>query len=237
MSMIRNIAGAMARNWKIAVPAAGVVLVGLAWLAFGYFGVHTAFVDDEVAEALPEFDVPATPVEPVAEVASVSGGEAVVEAPAEADTIVDTAAPSDGVAMQIEPTEEAAAADAPAEAEAPVEAPAEPTVAEIVVEASGSFAGTSRYDVVGQAVVLGNGTGQRFLRFEDFESSNGPDLNVYLFNPSDPNDFIDLGDLSGNIGEQNYEIAADVDLERYSEVSIWCVRFGVGFGSADLATA
>mgnify|MGYP001797506524 CR=1 FL=1 len=89
----------------------------------------------------------------------------------------------------------------------------------------------------GDAIVLGNGTGQRFLRFENFESSNGPDLNVYLFNPNDPSDFVDLGDLKGNIGEQNYEIPEDVDLSIYSEVSIWCVRFGVGFGSANLTTA
>ena len=60
---------------------------------------------------------------------------------------------------------------------------------------------------------------------------------MYLLNPNDSSDFIDLGDLTGNIGEQNYEIPAGVDLARYSEVSIWCVRFGAGFGSADLAAA
>jgi len=119
------------------------------------------------------------------------------------------------------------------------EAPAttQPPVPEIVTEASGQFTGTSRYDVSGDAIVLGNGTGQRFLRFEQFESNNGPDLNVYLVNPNDPNDFIDLGDLKGNVGEQNYEIPENVDLDLYSQVSIWCVRFGVGFGTADLATA
>ncbi|MEL6892948.1 MAG: DM13 domain-containing protein, partial [Actinomycetota bacterium] len=74
-----------------------------------------------------------------------------------------------------------------------------------------------------------------FLRLENFESNNGPDLNVYLVNPDDPSDFVDLGDLKGNIGDQNYEIPADVDLDRYSRVSIWCVRFGVGFGQADLS--
>ena len=69
---------------------------------------------------------------------------------------------------------------------------------------------------------------------QNFESSNGPDLNVYLFNPDDSSDFIDLGDLKGNIGDQNYEIPEEIDLERYSDVWIWCVRFGTGFGSADL---
>ena len=47
-------------------------------------------------------------------------------------------------------------------------------------------------------------------------------------------DFIDLGDLKGNIGPQNYEIPEDVDLSRYKTVVIWCVRFGVAFGAAEL---
>lgn len=226
MSMIRSVAGAVARNWKITVPAAGVFLAGLAWLAFGYFGVHTAFIDNEVDEALPEFDVPAAPAAQVADPVVASSIEPTVDATS-----------ADGA--ESTPIEPAApeTAETSSDVETEVEIPADPAVAEIVVEASGSFAGTSRYDVAGQAVVLGNGTGQRFLRFEDFSSSNGPDLNVYLFNPDDPTDYIDLGDLRGNIGEQNYELSADIDLERYSEVSIWCVRFGVGFGSADLTAA
>ena len=48
-------------------------------------------------------------------------------------------------------------------------------------------------------------------------------------------DFVDLGDLKGNIGAQNYEIPIDVDLDRYDTVVIWCVRFGVAFGAADLS--
>lgn len=176
------------RNWKISVPVAGVVVAGLAWLAFGFFGIHTAFIDEKVDEALPEFDAPA-------------------------------AVPSDVETTDTQPPT--------TESSAPV----------IVTESSGAFSGANGYDVSGEAVVLANGTGQRFLRFEDFESSNGPDLNVYLFNPDDSNDFVDLGDLKGNIGEQNYEIATDVDLERYSVVSIWCVRFGTGFGSAALVSA
>jgi len=216
------------RNWKISLPAAGIVLAGLAWLAFGFFGIHTAFVDDEVAEALPEFATPAVSVDEAAvDEAAVEPETSAVEQPAPDADPVATGQSSETVVDSTEPT-----ATAPVSTEPDVAA-----VPEIVVEASGAFSGTSSYDVSGEAVVLGNGTGQRFVRFEEFESSNGPDLNVYLFNPDDPNDFIDLGELKGNIGEQNYEIAPDVDLDRYSQVSIWCVRFGVGFGSADLTAA
>ena len=48
-------------------------------------------------------------------------------------------------------------------------------------------------------------------------------------------DFIDLGDLKGNIGAQNYELSADIDLDEYTTVAIWCVRFGVAFNAANLA--
>ena len=104
---------------------------------------------------------------------------------------------------------------------------------EIVTVYTGSFEGNSRYDIVGRADVLNDGSEQRFLRFEDFESDNGPDLKVYL--RADNGDFVSLGDLKGNIGSQNYEIPPDVDLSVFNTVDIWCERFGVGFGTAPLA--
>jgi hypothetical protein len=107
--------------------------------------------------------------------------------------------------------------------------------------ASGSFVDRS-HPAEGVASVLTDGTDERFLRFEDFATDNGPDLNVYLSAapPDAPagdfdDEFVDLGDLKGNIGNQNYEIPADVDLDRYRSVVIWCVRFGVAFGAAELS--
>ena len=179
------------RNHPLRSGAAGVALVfGLAWLAFGYFGVHTLFIDDVVDEAGPVFDVPAVDADRAAAPAATEGID-----------------------------ESAAATGAP----------------EVVAEFSGTFVDRA-HPTAGIATVLGNGTDQRFLRFENFETDNGPDLNVYLRNP-DTGDFIDLGDLKGNIGSQNYEIPADVDLTEFSVVDIWCVRFGVGFGQAELMPA
>ena len=111
---------------------------------------------------------------------------------------------------------------------------------QIIVEAAGSFIDRS-HPTEGSARVLGDGSGLRFLRLEDFRTDNGPDLNVYLSAapPDAPagafdDDFVDLGDLKGNVGSQNYEIPAGLDLDRYATVAIWCVRFGVVFGAADL---
>ena len=93
----------------------------------------------------------------------------------------------------------------------------------------------------GTALFLENADGDRFLRFENFEVENGPDLKVYLSaappGSEDPvlvEDFVDLGTLKGNIGSQNYAIADDVDLERYGTAVVWCRRFSVGFAVAGI---
>ncbi len=219
--------------------AAGAVagLAVLAWLTFGYFGVHTLFVDDVVSEAAPVFDAPAVEAEEAS--AAPSAEQPAAEAAPTTPPV--TEAPAGDPVEATEPEIEAEAVEAaPVTTAAPTVPPTTaPAAPEIVTEAAGDFSGSGRYSTGGQAVVLGNGTGQRFLRFENFETSNGPDLNVYLVNSStgDVSDFVDLGDLKGNIGEQNYEIPADVDLSVYDTVWVWCVRFGTGFGSAQLTVA
>ena len=96
----------------------------------------------------------------------------------------------------------------------------------------------------GNATVIGDGSEQRFLRFTEFATDNGPDLNVYLSTAAPDadsgafdDDFVDLGDLKGNVGDQNYELPPDVDLDRYRSVVIWCVRFASPFGAAPLDAA
>jgi len=85
--------------------------------------------------------------------------------------------------------------------------------------------------------------GKTILRLTDFATSNGPDVHVYLTSANDASDnetvtkagFVDLGSLKGNLGDQNYELPADVDASKYHAVAIWCKRFGVNFGTAPLA--
>ncbi len=36
------------------------------------------------------------------------------------------------------------------------------------------------------------------------------------------------------LGAQDFEIPADVDLDLFSEVQVWCEPFGINFGSAFL---
>jgi hypothetical protein len=110
-----------------------------------------------------------------------------------------------------------------------------------VVLAQGTFHPVS-HDTRGHATIYQLPDGKRVVRFSDFETSNGPDVQVYLVATHDAADndtvtragFIRLGALKGNIGDQNYDLPADVDLNTYRAVTIWCRRFGVNFGTAPL---
>lgn len=148
---------------RVRFALGGLILAAiLGWLAFGYFGVQSLVIDDEVAEPAP-----------------------------------------------------ALASDRD------------------VTLAQGTFSGSTGHSVKGTAQVLGDGGQQRFLRLDDFEATNGPDLKVYL--RADDDRYVSLGALKGNVGSQNYEIPPEVDLATYRTVQIWCERFGVLFGDAPLA--
>ena len=114
---------------------------------------------------------------------------------------------------------------------------------EPMVLAKGDFRGLA-HETKGAATVHQVGEGKRILRLTNFETSNGPDVHVYLVAAEVAKDnatvkqagFIDLGSLKGNKGDQNYDIPADADLNKYKSVSIWCARFGVNFGAATLGS-
>jgi hypothetical protein len=49
--------------------------------------------------------------------------------------------------------------------------------------------------------------------------------------------FVELGKLKGTEGDQNYDIPAGLDLEKYRAATIWCRRFSVNFATAPLTPA
>lgn len=99
----------------------------------------------------------------------------------------------------------------------------------------GQFVGVDDgiHDASGDAKIL-KLDDANYLRFENFEATNGPDLHVYLAIDDKATEFIDLGLLKANNGNQNYEIPEGTDLEKYDKVLVWCQMFSVLFGSADL---
>jgi len=102
---------------------------------------------------------------------------------------------------------------------------------------AGKFIGSGDgiHDAEGDVHIIELDDGSRYLRFENFKSTNGPDLFVYLATDDNASDFVNLGRLKGNVGNQNYEIPEGVDLSKYNKVLVWCKAFSVLFGSAELA--
>jgi hypothetical protein len=101
---------------------------------------------------------------------------------------------------------------------------------------TGSFVGVGDgiHDAQGIAKVIPIEGGGDVLRLEDLVVTNGPDLYVYLSTDKSASDFMNLGRLKANIGNQNYPIPVGTDLSKYDTVLIWCRAFSVLFGSADL---
>lgn len=94
-----------------------------------------------------------------------------------------------------------------------------------------------------QLIELPNG--ERIIRLENLSTSNGPQLKVWVTDAPviegvdgwwvfDDGRYVDLGDLKGNQGSSNYPVPADADLTGLTSVSIWCDRFNVSFGAAEL---
>jgi hypothetical protein len=94
----------------------------------------------------------------------------------------------------------------------------------------------------GTVVLIELPGGGRILRLENLATSNGPDLHVYLSTaPASSDwhgydrDYVDLGALKGNLGNQNYTLPDSVDIARYRSAVIWCRQFKVGFAVAPLS--
>ncbi|MET9507277.1 DM13 domain-containing protein [Streptomyces flavidovirens] len=104
------------------------------------------------------------------------------------------------------------------------------------------------HSTTGTAKIIRLPDGTRTLRLENLDTSNGPDLRVWLtdapvkegkagWHVFDDGKYVSLGKLKGNKGDQNYVLPADLDLKGLTSVSIWCDRFDVSFGAAELAAA
>ena len=129
----------------------------------------------------------------------------------------------------------ATAPDRPAAEAMPADAP--------VVVATGEFIDADAiHKGSGRAILYALPDGRHVLRFEDFRTTNGPALVVYLARHPSPasaadvtdQGYLSLGELKGNVGNQNYPIPADVDVADYRSVVIWCELFDVLFSPAAL---
>ena len=97
----------------------------------------------------------------------------------------------------------------------------------------------------GTVRIISQPDGSRVLTLENLETSNGPDVHVWLsaadvvegsagWYTAGSAEFYDLGLIKGNQGNQVYALPADVNLANYKSVDLWCVQFSVSFGAAQL---
>lgn len=91
------------------------------------------------------------------------------------------------------------------------------------------------HGVEGRALLIQDGD-ERIVRFEDFETDNGPKLHIYLSADLGADDFIDLGPIKATKGNVNYTVPAGTDTGKYRNVLVWCKPFGVLFSYAELAS-
>lgn len=109
---------------------------------------------------------------------------------------------------------------------------------------SGTFV-SHEHTTTGSVRVIEFPDGTRQLALEDLDTSNGPDVHVWLSAGPVVEGFegwftaaghphVDLGLIKGNQGDQLYDIPAEVDVSVYRAVDLWCERFSVSFGAAAL---
>lgn len=83
--------------------------------------------------------------------------------------------------------------------------------------------------------------GQRILEFDGaFDTARGPAVQVLLYKGDSvpvslaTEDYAYVGDLKSFEGSQGYVLPADINLDDYGSVAIWCAEFNVTFGYADI---
>lgn len=96
----------------------------------------------------------------------------------------------------------------------------------------GTWMGSGSYAVSGKAEIYEDG-GKLTLLLDNFSSTNGPDLKVYLSTNTSASSFINLGKLKSTNGKQTYDIPAGTDVANFKFALIWCERFSVLFGKSE----
>lgn len=83
--------------------------------------------------------------------------------------------------------------------------------------------------------------GQDYIVFDEaFDTARGPDVTVVLYQGSEApvklaaNSYEVIGNLQSFEGGQRYLIPAEIKVEEYGSVAIWCREFNVTFGYATL---
>lgn len=131
-------------------------------------------------------------------------------------------------------------AASPAPAEVVAQAKATQATSKAVTRSGGFVTVDQGHPTTGTARIVEE-NGQRYIEFDGaFDTARGPAVQVVLYNRDNApvnlaeGDYAYVGDLQSFSGAQRYAIPADIDLDSYESVVIWCEQFNVTFGYADI---
>lgn len=111
----------------------------------------------------------------------------------------------------------------------------------IVAQAGGQFVTVEQDHATTGTARIVTENGQRYIEFDAaFDTARGPDVNVVLHKGAEipvnltEGDYVTIAPLQSFTGAQRYLLAADVNLNDYQTVGIWCREFNVTFGYAPI---
>lgn len=227
-------------RWFQVGSLAAVAVLG--YLAFAVFGVQALFTNTVVNEDFSVASRSRMPVETVTsprdlEATAMSMSTPRVSRPTTAPTLT----PTVQTALVEPPTAPTVTAPPTMAPTAVPEPTAVPTPAGPVLVSAGSFHAVAHRGS-GDALIYQQPDGSYVLRLENLDIFNGPDLYVYAVAAADATneqdvlnaDFINVGRLKGNQGNQTYLLPAEFDPTMHRAISIWCQRFTVNFATAPL---
>jgi hypothetical protein len=113
----------------------------------------------------------------------------------------------------------------------PVDNPVDTSMA--MSRVSGTFGNGPYGSVNGKAKIYFQNN-QYTLALENFNSSNRPDLHVYISKEAQPVNYIDLGKLQSVSGNQQYPLPENTNFSDYRYALIHCQQYNHLFGSAEL---
>ena len=109
------------------------------------------------------------------------------------------------------------------------------SVGGVYADTSGTFTGASDHVTKGGVTVTRNSDGTATVTFDkSFSLDGAPDPRVGFGKDGTFVSVADLGALKDLNGAQSYVVPASLNFDDYNEIHVWCLKFAVPLGVAQL---
>ena len=102
------------------------------------------------------------------------------------------------------------------------------------IVASGSFKGASSHVTNGNVTIRKTADGVVVVLEDDFDFDGAPDPKLGFGKDGKYDHGSQISHLGSNKGRQVYEVPASIDTEAYNQLYVWCEKYSVPLGVADL---